>query len=504
MREIESKNNSVFVKSGRIHFETVPDLRLTDRDLTFLHITSSAIVAGYLKRVNFYNASFFSTKFSDIVFEDCNLGSADICSLWAKNCRFQGVDFSNDTISDSTFIGCIFDAAIFECVSLTRCQFIDCTFEQFPMDDSTFYLNTFTHCCIKNTDFTESFYYQIFDDCTFQRVNMPAELLGFNFGFSAEVFAQLTDSVDLEKVSSDFADNGLYINAAILRINQIHGYYDEALIACIVALSQMIKCDILVKADEIEFLKNLTVYFQEHKLIAPISSLRIWQLLAVCSEAKSPNTALQKAVPHIREYVNMLYFSFLDFQRELQKQLVQLPRFSRITDTVELKIVYAEEPSVSLLGCLTALNDLAPMGCPPPRLIRVEQGSFHEFHEIAVAVIPYLQTFFSFLQIVVPIVINKKGNSGSRSTEEKSSAAKADENIPDGTRKEESVIEITLSPATERQSPILLPSFTAISPVTNQIVFDVAKILESQPIIKQSDFCGYNTRNIQSITIRFH
>lgn len=504
MREIESKYDGLFIKGGRIHFAVIPDLRLADKDLEFLHITSSAIAVGHLKKVSFYNASFLSTKFSDVVFENCNLGSADICSLWAKNCRFQNVDFSNDTISDSTFIGCTFDRSIFECISLARCQFIDCIFEQFPMDDSTFYLNSFTRCHIKNTHFTESFYYQIFDDCTFDCVNMPPELLGFNFGFSTAVFAQLANGVDLEKVGADFTDNGLYINAAILRINQVHDYYDEALIACVAALSQMIGCDILVKADEIEFLKNLTVYFQEHKLIAPISSLRIWQLLTTCSVAKHSNTAIQKAIPHVREYANMLYFSFLDFQRELQERLVQLPQSSHITDTAELKIIYTEEPSIPLLECLTKLSDLAPLGCPSPRLIRVEKGSFREFHEIAVVVIPYLQTLFAFLGVVVPVVIAQKGNNGSKETKEELSETKADKIVSDSITKENRGIEITLSTTTEYQPPILLPSVTTISPATSQLVYDVAKVLGSQPIVKHTAFCGYNTQNIQSITIRFY
>ena len=503
MREIESKSESLFVKGGRIHFEVVPNLRLVDKNLEFLHITSSAITEGHLKRVRFYNASFLSTKLSDVVFEDCDLSSADICSLWAKNCQFQGVDFSNDTISDSLFIGCTFDRSIFQCVSLARCQFIDCTFEQFPMDDSTFFLNTFTHCRIKNTHFTESFYYQIFDDCTFQSVNMPPELLGYNFGFSAEEFTQLANGIDLKTVDADFTDNGLYVNAAILRINQIHEHYDEALIACIAGLSQMIGCDILVKADEIEFLKNLTVYFQNHKLIAPISSLRIWQILTTCIEAEPSNTARQKAMVHIREYANMLYFSFMAFQRELQEKLAQLPKASQITDTAELRIIYAEEPTIPLLECLTELSGLAPQGCPAPRLIRVERGSFHEFHEIAVAVIPYLQTLFAFLGVVVPIVIAKKGNSDSGKTKDESSEAITDEGKSDSTTKEVKDIEITLLTAANHEPTILFPRVTSISPDTSQFVFDVAKVLGAQPIVKHTAFCGYNTKNIQSITIRF-
>lgn len=500
MREIEQKYDGMFVKEGRLNFQVFHALELDGKDLEFLHITSSAILAGHLRNVCFYNASFLSTKLSDVNFEDCNLRSTDICSLWAKNCQFQNVDFSNATISDSTFIQCTFNKSVFNSVSLTRCQFIDCSLEQFPIDDSTFSLNTFTRCQIKSTNFTESFCYQIFDECVFQDVNMAPELLGFNFGFSTTVFAQLADGVDLNMVDTDFTDKGLYINAAIFRINQIHSFYDEALVACVAALGQMIERDILIKADEIEFLKNLTSYLQEHRQIAPISILRAWQLLTNYFMIDPPNTAASKALPHIREFANTLYFCFLDFQKELQERLKQLPPSSDINDTVELKIIYAERPSVPLLDYLTELSSIAAPNCPMPRLIRVEQGSFHEFHEIAVIVMPYLQTFFSFLGVAAPfIVYQMQKQDHDRERKENESATKSST-----TGKEKSVIEVTISTAQGSLSPILLPNAGIISPSTDQIVLDVGKLLVSQPITNRAAFCGYNAQNIQTITICYH
>lgn len=498
MREI-GQNDGMFVKEGRLNFQVFHALELDGKDLEFLHITSSAILAGQLKNVCFYNASFLSTKFSDVNFEDCNLRSTDICSLWAKNCQFQNVDFSSATISDSTFIQCTFNKSIFNSVSLTRCQFIECSFEQFPINDSTFSLNTFTRCQIKNTNFTESFYYQIFDECVFHDVNMSPELLGFNFGFSSTVFAQLADGVDLNLVVADFTDKGLYINAAIFRINQIHSFYDEALVACVVALGEMIERDILIKADEIEFLKNLTSYLQEHRQIAPISIFRAWQLLTNYIMIDPPNTAVDKASPHIREFANTLYFCFLDFQKELQGRLKQLPQSPDINDTVELKIIYAERPSVPLLDCLTELSSIAAPNCPMPRLIRVEQGSFHEFHEIAVVAIPYLQTFFSFLGVVAPFIVYKmqKQDHNCEKKENELTSKLAT------TEKEEPIIEVTISTASGSLSPILLPNASIISPATNKIVLDVGKVLGSQPITNHAAFCGYNAQNIQTITLRY-
>lgn len=277
MKEIESKYDNLIVSGAKLNFQTFPDLILTKKDLSFIHFISSIISNGYLKEINFYNASLLGTKFSNVTFENCNMTSTDIFSVWFKNCSFINSDLSESSISDSTFINCVFNNSIFNSISFTNCQFIDCVYEQLPIDDSNFSLNTFVHCKIKNTSFTESFYYQLFNDCEFHNVNMPSDLLGYNFGFSKEVLQQLSNNVDLQEIEMNFINKGFFVNAAILRINQVQEQFDIAIVACIAALSQMLKHDILIKANEIKFLKELTIYFVENNKIAPISIIKIYK-----------------------------------------------------------------------------------------------------------------------------------------------------------------------------------------------------------------------------------
>lgn len=495
MKKTDITNVNLLTKGAKLNFQVFPTLELENNNLEFMHIISSAVLSGNLKNVCLYNASFLSTKFSKVNFAECNLKSSDLCSIWASDCCFQNVDFSNATISDSTFINCSFDGTIFESISLTRCQFIDCIFEQLSIDDSTCSLNTFSRCYIKNTHFTESFYYQIFDSCNFYNVKMDPILLGFNFGFSANVLTQLVSESDIKKAVNDFTRKKLFINAAILRINQVQNYYDEAMIACVAGLGQMIKNDILVKADEIEFLKNLTSYFQERKQIAPISILRIWQLLNNNIVNIPPNIATNKAMPIVREYANMLYFNFIDFQKELQNRIHQLPLTHDITETAELKVVYSKKPQLPLLDYLTEFSMLVSSNCPMPSLIRTERGSFHEYHNIAIAILPYLQTFFGFLGVIVPIIVYKK---------QKQDHEKEENEKNTGTKKEKEEIEITVTTKVANQSPILLPNTSVITSDTNAITADVIKILASHPLKNSSDFYGYNNHNIDSITIKFH
>lgn len=491
MEKMDIEKSNLLTQGAKLNFQVFTTLEIESRNLEFLHLISSAVLSGHLKNVCFYNASFLSTKFINVFFIDCNLKSSDLCSIWVSNCYFQNTDFSNATISDSTFTNCTFDGTLFESISLTRCQFVDCIFEQLPIDDSTCSLNTFTRCQIKETHFTESFYYQIFNNCIFYNVKMDPALLGFNFGFSLEVLNQLATKSDLQVTGKNFVKKKLFINAAILQINQIQNYYDKAMIACVAAIGQMTRKDILIKADEIEFLKNLTSYFLESKQIAPISILRIWQLLNNEIINMPQNISTNKAMPLIREYTNMLYFDFVEFQKKLQDDLQQLPLASDIKETVELKIVYLKAPQLPLLNYLIEFSNLVSSDCPIPSLIRTKKGSFIEYHEIATAILPYLQTLFGFLGVITPIIIYKK----QKHSYEKQTATCTD-------KRDET--ELIIETQSNKQSPILLPNTNAISLNTNTITTDVIKILTSQPLENCADFCGYNNHNIQSITIKFY
>ena len=215
MNEINSKKENNFKSGAKLNFQSYSDLILTNNDLTLMHLISSSVVNGYFKGTCFYNSSFLSTKFSSVTFEKCNLTSTDICSIWARNCKFQKTDFSDSTISDSTFIDCSFNFSTFKNVTLTNCQFVNCLFEQMPLDNSTVSLNNFTQCTIKHTHFTESFYYQIFNNCIFEDINIPYNLLGFNFVFPKEILQHLSKKNNLQEIEIKYVNSGLLINAAI-------------------------------------------------------------------------------------------------------------------------------------------------------------------------------------------------------------------------------------------------------------------------------------------------
>ena len=85
MKKTDLINNQILIKGAKLNFQVFPSLKLEDNNLEFLHLISSAVLSGHLRNVCFYNASFLSTKFSEVTFEGCDLKSSDICSIWANS-----------------------------------------------------------------------------------------------------------------------------------------------------------------------------------------------------------------------------------------------------------------------------------------------------------------------------------------------------------------------------------------------------------------------------------
>ena len=69
---------------------------------------------------------------------------------------------------------------------------------------------------------------------------------------------------------------------------------------------------------------------------------------------------------------------------------------------------------------------------------------------------------------------------------------------------EKQEIEITLPVSASSQVPILIPNITSITPETNALLANVLKANSLQILTTNAGFCGYNTQNIQTITIRIH
>ena len=246
----------------------------------------------------------------------------------------------------------------------------------------------------------------------------------------------------------------------------------------------------LVKADEIRFLKEITVYLEKLNKLVPASILRIWQILNSLIEESCQNTAANKSLPYIREYANTLYFSFQTFQKQIQAKLDKLPTWSDPSETVALKIVFTVAPELSLLSLLQSITSKLSPQSPAPYLIRTERGSFIAIHRIASIIIPYLQTFFGFLGVLSPFAVSHMENKQHvHKTQEidSQSAPHTPKVFP----------QITV----ETKTSVALPERVIVSTTTNVAISGTIQIINETKILDSPGFAGYNAQNIQSISV---
>lgn len=496
MKEITNPQETLFKPSAKLNFYSISDLILNDVDANSIEISSSSIHGGEFYATSFYSSSLLSTKFVNIKFRYCNMKGSDISSVWIKDCVFYETNFDDSTITDSVFINCKFEKSSLNNIMLSNSQFINCNFEQLPIDDSTVTLNTFINCKIQNTHFTESFYYQMFEGCQFKNIKLDPSLLGYNYGFPLDLITQIAKHNDLASVKERFISDCFLINAAILCLNQIGSYHDFAILACVTAMCQMIRQDILVKNDEIQFLKRMTEYLSRKKLISQFIKMKMWQCLTTLINTNEKNVAMSQSLSYIQEYINTLYFDFQDFQKELQKDLDKLNHGNySLTVNAGIEIVYEIAPAFQLIQILEQMRICYCPNAEPTKLIYSKQGSFIEKFEMAQQLLPYLQTLLSLLGCIVPFVVygmekkDKKNINLSNNTSDKSEIK-----LDDKCKKSSFYIPT---------SSIIVPHSTYIEPTTSKMITEVTNIILRNGISDNSEFYGYNYKNIKSITVTF-
>lgn len=496
MKEITNYQDNLFKASAKLNFYNFSELFLNTIDANSIEVTSSSINVGEFLAVNFYSSSFLSTKFIKVKFDCCNMKGSDISSVWMNDCVFYKTEFDDSTITDSVFINCTFELSSLNNIVLSNSQFINCTFKQMPIDNSTVTLNKYIKCKIQNTHFTESFYYQIFEDCLFENIELNPVLLGYNYGFSQELISQIARKNNLASVEELFINDYFLINAAILRLNQTGAYHDLAILACVTAMCQMIRQDILVKNDEIQFLKRMTEYLSQKKLISQFIKMRMWQCLTSLIDTSKKNIAMEQSLSYIQEFSNTLYFDFQNFQQELQNILNKLNTADNNANKLrEVEIVYSIAPAFQLLQLMEQMRTSYCPNAEEVKLVYSKQGSFVEKLEMANSLVSYLQTFLALLGCIVPFAVYGLEKKDRRKSSGPSSS-NGDKNTIKSTENKDSRLYIP-------KSQMIVPHMTYVDPSTSRLISDVTNIIINNSISNNSEFYGYNYKNIKSITITY-
>lgn len=465
LSQISQNNELVFKNIEQQTFENIDVQKLT--------IKNSIIKRCDFINVNLGHCDLLSSKLYKVQFKNVSLKCADIYSLWFSDCKFENVDFSDAGIEDITFIHCQFRDCIFEDTGLKNCTFSNSHFYNIKPGSAGIILNQYNDCLFEQCAFRGTFLYQIFDKCKFIKVKMDYSLLKYNFGIGKSEIEYYRDGNPIEGLTqlhdlllNECAEQNIFLNAVFVDFNLSSTINPKLIIKSIEAIELMLSKEILIRTDEILFLKKLYQFMYESKIIAPIILYELLNKIREMNKFKSLNIAYAKSREALSLIYNDLYFDFFTFCDELQLKLENLPQLDM---PLQLFIDYEHEPNIPLTALLNK--------CLPDTFVRIkaEQGSFHEIIDMLPQGIDVLNIFLQILGISIPIIY----------TEVKAKSKK---------EKPQNKIDKTVNFNIINQSN---------SKNSNKIVQQTCKALAASSIINEN-FNGYNNSNIKEIKIQYN
>ena len=477
-------NINVLSANAEVVFTTIENQQYHDQDFSSSTISSSMIIATEFVDTSFYNASFMGTRLINSMFRSSNMNNADIISIVSSDCTFVKVCFDKASITDSSFTNCKFVQCSFRNISMTSNSFSGCTFDGFDVQDSTITLNIFDHCTMKEALLGASFFYQILQDVIWEKSSLDVYLIGYNFGFSIAQMNHCNISVEaIEDLKKKYLESGMLLNAAVVAINSSTSVYDLAIVACSSTIVEMVKRRIIIKPDELRFIRQLIQNLNIKERVAPITILRCWNQLALIQHSID-EYGIKNVFEAINDLRNALYFLYQEFAEKLQEKLLSIPVYKL---PVKICLTFEVKPKIDLASLLNQVYDHNANGFKEAKIVKTQPGSFIAWLESIDAVLPYLQIIVSLLGISIPIAIAQKNRKIDKEEKKQEEAKK----------KHEDNITINDTQIFIIPVPVGLP----LSKDNEMIVRDVLSVLIQNQLLNTSDFSGLNSVNLRRIEV---
>ncbi len=403
-------NNS---ETNNISDRRVENTKLFKKKLNYYTVQNSLFSKSTFKNCDISGCKFYNSNFYDI-----QLNNADIISLIMSNCCFENVCFDGTCIDDIDFQNCIFKDCSFNNFTMKNCRFVECKFFAFRPSCCLCELNNYIDCSFSDSVFSSSFHYQIFSNCKFINTSTKIELVGYNYGLLSSGNITIEDHNEPDSLVStnkpdclynSFISQNLYVNALILKINYEYNENPTIIMLWADFLEIMISNNIIIKSNELLFIKNLITYFSENKIIAPILLYALnGKLVRIINRYPIHS---QKTKDDLVLLINNLYF---EFRKRVQTILDTTIEPDSTNHNVVIEINYIEKPQIDLCQIL---NQFGVGEC---RQIKTAKGSFIEWISCPNNIISCLEIFLMLLDITVPIIYDsfkrKKGKKNSKNS----------------------------------------------------------------------------------------
>lgn len=445
--------------------------------LAEVNVIGCTIEKSIFEDVSFNLSNFDCTTLIQCKFIKGDWSRTDCFSLTASNTIFREVDFSVATMNNCNFKQCVFIKCNFNHIALSGSRFVNCTFDGINLSHSSTYLNIYESCIYENCTYNGAFHYNLLLHNTYNNVFFNQKLVAYNYFIMNKIDELSTIGFsDLQKkdLRSYLIKNRLLINLVILNLNETDDV-DLSLIRFIIAIGEILKADLFVREEQLQFLQKFLHFLLDNKMISAITIVESLSYLErnIKFFAPSNSIAYKKCEESLNLIRNELYQAYLTMGNNISI----FSKTEEIDKEHIIKLVYDQEPQIPICYIINEIKTSLGIEAPDATRLKTEKGSFLEWISCYDSVLQCLQLFITVLGLGYTIVSEHKKNEKENDIEE--------ENLPNITSTQ--MIDI-LDKTISNQK---------VNPEFSQAVNIVLK----NEIIATKKFRGYSKSNIQSIDI---
>lgn len=286
---------------------------------------------------------------------------------------------------------------------MTHCKFTNCRFKNISIEQSSSYLNEFSDCKFEICSFKGNFFYSLFYNCNLCSNIFTETIRAFNALLNS---TEPANKIKNEKILKSLNDNNMFLNIEIYRLNLKEIKIDTFVFESIIAISQLIRHNIVIQLEQIEFLQKIIEYTCVHD---PIPLLTIQQSISVIDRIFKDFLVDYISVIKAQKYLNQIKNTmYIDYMCRINT----LPKIKEFgvnnKNNATYKITYKTQPSLQIVDIINRILANLNESSIKAKQIKTEEGSFIEFISLLKEAEPLIQIILAFTTgVLTPVALER-------------------------------------------------------------------------------------------------
>lgn len=315
-----------------------------------------------LGSLNLNHSDLQSCVFTESRIAFCDLSKCDIRTIVAENCVLESVSFDESVLCGCEFRSCLLRNCTFKGSTIEHCTFENCEIDGYDNEHGSAILNNFIESDIRNAEFRNVSYYQVFQNCSFSSTVFELYLLGFSYGLSKANLNEMTllrmgkafygsPEQAIAAISEIYHERQMWLNIEFLAFLSQNTSPDEVFCRSLCVSLASIDHGIVVQAEHVGFFSSI---FDSLCGQNAFCGLMMWQSLCVIDTYfnKQHHIAAGKAEMELHALFNIMRQRLSDLIASLEWYDLPLPKRQ-----VRLEAKFESKPSCDFMSIIRACSD---------------------------------------------------------------------------------------------------------------------------------------------------